>query len=420
MKKRLRQEGTSLVELLISVSILVVVLVGVLILFDLNSRVARVQTDVADMQQSLRAVQNEMVLNVRMAGRGQLPALQLPDPDDPITYPGKLLPNGVAIEVRNDVAANSNLVDGDTITPEVVEGTDVLTIRGVFSTPIYQANPATSLTLDSTTNPTTGQVVLISPSTAGVPQDFTPLNDAAVGDALVLVSPIDDSIYAVVEVTSVSIAGGTATVDFRVQAGTNTDKYADLSPLGRFPAALTTVAYVGVLEEYRYYVRELYAIQGDDTSDLTPTLARARFFPGTDTAWDNDNINLTEDLADNILDLQVALGIDRDGDGLIEDGPDAVTIDPADDDWLFNDAADDPAEQIAGVPVWGQSPLFYIRLNTLARTDRRDREYVSPPLQAIEDSSYAEPALPANDPDRLERMYRRRLLQTVVDMRNLS
>ena len=51
---RARQAGFSLVELLVALAILVLILVGVLQLFDMHSRIARTQTNVADMQQSLR------------------------------------------------------------------------------------------------------------------------------------------------------------------------------------------------------------------------------------------------------------------------------------------------------------------------------------------------------------------------------
>jgi hypothetical protein len=64
-------------------------------------------------------------------------------------------------------------------------------------------------------------------------------------------------------------------------------------------------------------------------------------------------------------------------------------------------------------------PLYYVRITTLARTDRLDPDYTSPPIEAIEDHVYNEPDLPADSASKLERSYRRRLLETVVDLRNL-
>jgi len=160
---------------------------------------------------------------------------------------------------------------------------------------------------------------------------------------------------------------------------------------------------VGILEEYRYYVRDVGG---------TPRLSRARLYPGTEAAYAGDAGNLQVDLADNILDLQAAVGIDRDGDRLISDTEDDA------DDWMYNAEADSPADPL----LWNgpNRPLYYLRLSTLARTDRADPKYVSPAIAAIEDHVYAEPEEPADGDRRLERSHRRRLLRTVVDLRNLS
>jgi hypothetical protein len=41
-----------------------------------------------------------------------------------------------------------------------------------------------------------------------------------------------------------------------------------------------------------------------------PELVRARLYPNTNVAYDRDPANLAEVIADNVLDLQVALGVD--------------------------------------------------------------------------------------------------------------
>ena len=65
-----------------------------------------------------------------------------------------------------------------------------------------------------------------------------------------------------------------------------------------------------MLEEYRYYVRREYAISGDKTSDLAPKLSRARVYLGTQAVWDDQEENWQADVADNVFDFQVALGLD--------------------------------------------------------------------------------------------------------------
>ena len=232
-----------------------------------------------------------------------------------------------------------------------------------------------------------------------------------------MVSPASDTIFAVVELDAGASSApdeNTVILSFKATGGTYSDQYSQLSSSpGSYPTNLTTVAFVGVLEEYRYYIREQHAVSGDDSSELMPRLSRARVYPGTDAPYAGDALNLQSDIADGVTDLQVALGVDTDGDGSILDSA------SGDDEWLFNHVDDDPDE--AG--KWNAAanrPLYFVRINTLARTDRRELSYVSPAIPAIEDREYEETDPPTSDTDRRNRMYRRTLLQTMVDLRNLS
>jgi hypothetical protein len=407
------QAGFTIAELLVSMVVLLLVLVGVLALFDMNNKVARTQMQVAGMQQSIRISQYNMIRNARMAARGGLPR--------------GVLPNGSALGVRNNVGVEDGddaVIAGDG-SPPVVVGTDVLTIRGVIGGSVYQLNPApgSDFALDNPASPTGGTITIRDPSpTTGVPQDLQPLKDLiadadGIPEALIMVSPASDTIFAVVEFdpgASSSPDDSTVVLGFKVTGGTHTDAYSQLnSSPGAYPTSLTTVAFVGVLEEYRYYIREQHAVSGDDSSELMPRLSRARLFPGTDVAYADDDLNLQSDIADGVTDLQVALGVDTDGDGSILDDGTAA------DEWLFNHEDDDPDE--AG--KWNDAsnrPLYFVRINTLARTDRRELNYVSPAITAIEDSTYGESDPPSSEADRQQRMYRRTLLQTMVDLRNLS
>jgi type II secretory pathway pseudopilin PulG len=428
------QAGFTLVELLVALAVTVVVVLGILLLFDFNNRLTRVQTNVADMQQSERVAQYDMVRMARMAGRGGLPVTA-----------GPALPAGSGINVLNNAPANTHLVAADASSPKILQGTDVLTLRGAFSTPIYQiafADPTTfKLTGPGTPTPSTasgGSVAICNLTPSGANQDLsalTALIDLATGgkvrkEALILVSPIDDGIYAVVQLdpststkTAASCAGGGVTLAFNCdRADPLVAKYRALYPApagASLNSALTNVAFVGLLEEYRFYVREDHAVSGDATSDLTPVLSRARFYPGTDQVYADDTTNLKQDIADGILDLQVAFGIDANGDGqLTED-----LVNPATDEWLGNAAAD--------TPITGG--LKAIRISTLARTNRRDPDYV-PTVKAdhlipnVEDHVYSTTDIndPVNGYDAVNfkgsmaRLYRRRVLQTVVNLRNLT
>ncbi len=422
---RRRQAGFSLIELLVALVITVMVILAVLALFDFNSKLTRVQTNVADMQQSLRIAQYDMTRLVRMAGRGGLPALATGS--FPATFP-----IGTAVAVRNAVGPSQRLLSSDPETA-IVEGSDVLTVRGTFATPIYEINTNNQLSFRLSYNgapPTDpdparaiGGIIEVCNSTpSGVAHDLKPLiervppfnaGESPQPEALVLVSPLDDAIYAVVELDpngssenapSCAPAGG-VTLAFRVVGGIHTDAYRMLSStpaLQNLPSGLSRAALVAVVEEYRFYVRDVPTADGEREQRL----ARAQFFPGTDIAYAGDDQNLRVDIADNILDLQVALGIET---GDIDLVVSESTANRANDEWLLNAAGEGT---ITG-------DFFYARINTLARTDRPDRDYRAPLLTRIEDRNYS--TTNPNDPvnGELPRMFRRRLLQTIVDLRNL-
>lgn len=405
------QRGFTLVELAVSLFVTVSVMLGVLMLFDFSNKLSRVQTNVTDMQQSLRVAQYDVTRLIRMAGRGGLPVGTLPD--------------GAAVAVRDNVPASSH-IGGGTDTPEIVPGSDVLTVRGVFTAPIHQiasADPA-AFQLDLQGGvPVGGNVRVRSATPTGIPQDLRLLREAVTAnrpEGLLLVSPQNSDLYAVVELDPASSDVSNPDhlrIAFRITGGTHTTGYSRFSSAGAgtYPADLTNAAFLGILEEYRFYARLDFAVDGNPASDLTPKLSRARVYPGTEAPHGGDESNWRADVADNIVDLQIALGLDTPyGGGTIAANPTqggiAETADGEDDDWLLNgERAFDPAF-LAG------ADLHYVRLNTLARTDRRDKEYQAPALVRIENRAF-DASSPFNA--REDRMFRRRLLRTLVDMRNL-
>lgn len=432
-RRRAHAAGFTLIELLVSLVILVELIVGVLMLFDFNNKLARVQTNVADMQQSLRVAQYEVQRTTRMAGRGGFTGGGTFAGGPPESF------RNMAVGVLNNTAADVGILGGasSATNPKVLPGTDVLTVRGVISGSIYQLNHTdiASYTLVDANGddvPESGSVVVEDHTPGGIPQQLEPWNEAKVAarpEGMVIMSPVSDDHYAVVEFDPAGTTWPPAdsnangwpdiTVAFNVADATYFTEYFAING-GTWPVALgnTTrkgsVAYLGLLEEIRYYVREEHVDPADTTSELSPRLARARVYPNTSVAAGGDVQNLTADLADNIWDFQVALGFDDDavvgaaGYGTVDE--DLTTI--ANDEWLFNQAADDPAD--AG--KWPATlKLSYVRVSTLALTDRRDFKYRAPALTAVEDHSFSGHQLNASDANR---MFRHRVQQTVVDLRN--
>jgi prepilin-type N-terminal cleavage/methylation domain-containing protein len=346
---RRTQAGFTLVELLVSLAVTAVLILGVLATFDLSSRVNRVQMSVADLQQSMRVAQNEVVKMARMAGRGGLPANQ-------------------AVVLTNNVASGTKVISGEATT-EVLEGTDVIRLRGVISGSLFQVEYLDGNVFGApNASGDSGWVIALEKS-AGVPQNLSDLKTAVDnGETLVLVTPFDT--YFVVTPTGYGDKTDfKGTLDgLQIDFNGNT---ANAALGGVAAASQTAVAYLGVLEEYVYYVRKA----GDGSS---PKLARARLIPGTNTAYKSDPAQYgAMDIADNIMDLQAVSTFVTPGIGL----PD-------------------------------------LRLTTLARSDRRDPgKYLGPLLPAtLEDHAYATAHAYNSDS---QRRYRWRVVRTNIDMRNL-
>jgi len=427
------EAGFSLVEVLVALAIATFVLLAVAIAVDVTSEVSRVEFEKTDLQQALRGAQRTVARSVRMAGRGGLPSITVAGP----------VHRSPALAVTNQVGASQDIAPGFAGSPQIVEDTDVVTLRGVFDTPIYQVNSADSNTLvlapddaDPTTAET-GRVVINNPGPAGVPQSLTPLCEAiqdGLAEALILTSPLGPEVYAVVEldpgssVAPIDCSNPTQVIAaFLVVNGTRTGAYRGLmipNLAAGLPTALRTVASVGLLEEHRYYLRD----------ETLPVLTRARFFPNTNQPWGRNAAeqlaSLTTGIADGLLDFQVALAFDSSLGGWFEqdannDGGDDLILETAngeDDDWLFNAAADDET-MAPWSPPWNaaanpQPRLYFLRLSFLGRTLQFERNHISPALTAIEDRDYSEPLAPSGA-SRAERMFRRGLTTTVVEMRNL-
>lgn len=409
---RAGEAGFTLAELTVTLAVTVLLALSILTVFDFNNRLFRTQTHITDMQQSLRSAQYKLARQLRMAGRGGLP-------------------QDKAIAVRNNVGlagAQENILVGVGSSPLVARGTDVITMRGVVATSVYQVNYSDS-TVFTAPDPNTGRgkIILTDPGPTGIHQDLTPYQDLfakgttpAVHDALVMVSPTGDQTYAVVEIdpdqssvvinhdASGNVISGNATLSYLWTNGTHTDAYKTLyNSAAGFP--LTRVSAVGILEEWRFYVRDVPQPAGAIGSASSPVLSMARVFPGSEEAYRDDTENLKIDVADGIVDLQAALGIDANGDGIIA-SPGVGGVTPTNDEWQYDAPAD-------GVLT---GTLKYIRVSAVVRTQRPDQGYTAPPLAPVEDHDYDNPPSALNLAGGPDRHYRRRLLQTVVDLRNLG
>ena len=484
------ERGFSVLELIVALFIAVEILIAMAIAFDVHNRVARVQLQVTDMQQALRIAQWDIARTVRHAGRGMMKAGLNPGAEfDPTEVPPHI--PGRAIEVRNNVAGDDRyLVRGTTTGQLALEGTDILTVRGCISTDLFQINPG-EFDGDSNEDGNPGDaggnatVRIPAVSVAGVPQPWTDLQaelaahpGPTVFGRILLGSYLSTDDWGIADVTDVNVDGDVLVLTVRLaEAGTSTsplnvfvdaDNDPATAPVREFPTTLSATS-ACLLEEYRYYIRQVVEAS-DPITPLRPRLTRARFEPGTETPFQGNNANLTLDLADQIFDLQVALGFDSDNAGSMNEdsddiGDDDLVWEPAEDgaapgqdqdDWLYNDPGDaagcdvqsscgesavggcdpatavfvchnwtdplEPSHSLVGTPT----TLYLVRITTAARTARPDPTYQAPDLDTrvsgdwIEDHNYDDPSEPASIfNDETNRKHRRRLLTTIVEMRNI-
>lgn len=462
---RRSERGFSLLELLFALLVAVEVLIAAYMAFDVSNHAAAVQTQITDLQQSLRIVQHDMARLARMAGRGGLPADMRPDLD---FDPSATIPDlqGMAFEVRNNVTGTepTRIARGVEASPLVLEGTDVLTVRGCFTNPLYQVNPE-NFDWDSDRDgvPNESTLVLLDASVVGIRQPLAPLCEelATAGTHMMLLaSPEGRSIYGMARVATHDCppSGAPTAVNFTLRLDTNSplnpDQDEDPDVIDRrFPERMDAIT-ACLLEEYRYYVQEVHEDPDDTDTPLRPVLSRARFVPGTELPYAGDAQNYALPLADGIIDLQIALGfdsafpsassatpgsldddVDFDNDTNDEVIYEAPGWDARDeDDWLFNHPDDVDDDGLASNPRWRlhEFPgrvglpvqLYHLRLTTIARTNRADRLYEAPDFDPdpfrdfVEDHDYDQaPASDFKTGDNLK--YRRRSLTTVIDLRNL-
>ena len=400
-----------MVELLVVLLITVIVATLVYLTLEVNSNITRVQTSVSFLQQSVRYAQRDMARRIRMTGRSGLP-------------------RDLAISVQQNVAPGTTVAG-----VEVVAGTDIVKIRGAFSSPIWRvdAGDASTFVIDGTT----ATILVDSVTKSGFLQAVDQLADAVANEAIMMVSRQADTVWAVGELIDVTVEPGltvmiqnqpitvnraTVRVNIDPGSGTYAAQYLAMSSgngdgtvvPGTFPTELTSALYLSIVEEYRYFIQEEFAVEGDPSSLLTPKLVMARMTPNTELVYQGDAALASQNIAENVSDLQIALGYDLDADGrvLMVEDDDGNPVPAALDEWYHNDAADD-----SGL-AWNLAPLQYIRVSMIARASAPDLQYIAPALATHYDRVYNEASQPSGV-EAVLRRYRRRQLENLIDLRNI-
>ncbi len=386
--RRRAAEGFTLVEMIVVVLLLSFAMLGILAVFDASARINKSEQDVADAQGAVRYGIYQMTRAIRMAGSGGLFVTQavLNHRDPQLT----------GIAVTNSAGANSfdNVEAGTTVTNlqgtavPVRPGTDMIEVRGVLQSPLvaFDSDPANGC--QSASNVCTGSTLVDVKSTTNLghvnddasnrPQfsaidAYTAGATAAAPMMVFVASNIDihsgcsgiptpqqypQALYnvgVIIAPTQIGTSGTFGNVDFSYNSGGfrvieyDTENPADSGlTLGyNFPSGIRNPLRVaGVLDDFVFFI--------DNTDQNHPALAQGI---RRGTAFDVVHI------ADDVEDMQVAYGVDVDGDNRINrfsppgppDDPDPnVSPFTADDDeWVPNV----DAEAVRTAPEFQQDGL---------------------------------------------------------------
>jgi hypothetical protein len=277
----------SLIEVLVSMLLLSIIIIGFLGFLDTFSDATKVQGNIADATESLRYSVASLVRLLRMAGTGGLPLVY----HDGTSY------QDLALTVEDNVDGSSTFSYGGQV---AMAGTDVLIVRGVINGELFDITGSAAIDLPNKKV----TIPMVSPYT-GNPQT---LDDPTGTDGrallLTLQTPLDIrpatagggvrhySNYRIV------MAKGAATtnVDSWTIEFVDTGGSTNLNTTGAFASFSPDLAYaIGILDELTFFI--------SINSSGEPALYR----------W--TGVGNAEELLPNVANLQIALGCDANFDG---------------------------------------------------------------------------------------------------------
>jgi len=337
-RRRSSRSGFSLVELLVSMLVMMVVIVGMMTLFDKGNRITKTETGVSDAQQSARYGSYLLVRDVRMAGSGGVAAST--------NLAGVVRQAGVSLNLGSSgwgITLGGNNVNSGTDSVfihghHVRVGTDVLHIRGVIT------HSLVDLGAGNWTPPvgaaTTGTLVInpcskfqdsLAASTCGGfgvndMSAFPPGGPYPVNSLFFLTDAAGAVGVGRITAASAVSSGGLVTATLTLDVGSPTTRdstYAQsLSQTGFFPSGITP-SRGGLLDDRLYFVDDgsttavdcntatTRAVQDQMPGPCHPQLVYADwvYSSGETSSQAFTNATITP-VADDIEDFQVAYGID--------------------------------------------------------------------------------------------------------------
>jgi type II secretory pathway pseudopilin PulG len=446
--------GFTLVEMIVVTLLLLIAMVGLLAVFDASARINKNETDVADAQGNVRYGIYQMTRAIRMAGAGGLYVTQAVLNHNDRELPG-IAPASASYD---NVAASVTVTDTNNAAWQVRPGTDMIEIRGVLFSPLIGfdeqtgCNPCTGaqdlnalpiignsrmgnhLNNDASIRP---QFAAIDAYTAGVTNARPMLvivQDAKsdlhacgdVGPPLGL-QRYPQPAYNVGVITQPTnlVSGNTfRSVDFGGTLGPRFNLELPSDTPGKNASEIKGLKRAGILDDVVFFITT------DPVADPTgihPFLAQG--------IRRGNAFDVTR-LADDVEDMQVAYGIDSDGNSSVTRFSScAPTIDDPDinfsttagcDEWFPNSAGESAVDDSqfqqqdpfnpshSGVPLAIHCPRVHsVMISLLAKAHDSDPTYKGPASQGYKSmNSSATPVTPGN--------FRRRIQTLKVNLRNYA
>jgi hypothetical protein len=450
--------------MIVVVFLLALAMLGLLSVFDASARINKSESDVADAQGAVRYGVYSMTRAIRMAGSGGLYVTQavLNHADPSPGLPG--------ITVTNSADPNSydNVEDPTTVTPltgdpiKVRPGTDMIEVRGVINSPLIGFDLSTGCTPDISTPcdpatgcaPCKGKTNINAAATTNTPHvnddtlnrpQFSQVDAYTAGAAqnpmLVLVAFNDDAhpgcsmligsqtyplypqlFYNVgtIKQQTQLVAGKTfGPVDFddSVAREFNSEKPADA---GTGALALKNVRHAGILDDLVFFI--------DNTDPLHPALAQ-----GTRRGDKFDVVTL----ADEVEDMQIAYGVDKDALGAPGYGAinrKAAAAAGADTNVSSEKDGDEWVPNVAGETAYAATDFFdqpndcprlhSVMISLVAKSHDPDPTYRAPAARGLVTMNSPLLTAPAPNPRSYTGLpvtsFRRRVQTLKINMRNYA
>jgi len=453
IRARSSQGGFTLIEMIVVTLLLLIAMVGLLAVFDASARINKNETDVADAQGSVRYGIYQMTRAIRMAGVGGLYVTQAVLNHNDKGLPG-IDPSGASYDNTSGVTVTDTFGNTWAVRP----GTDMIEVRGVLFTPLlgFVGDPGCApcignaplnvqpiegqpqvgeyLNNDNTIRP---QFAAIDAYTVGVSSTKPMLvivqdaeSELHTCAAMSMTSSIERYPQAAYNVgvitgpTNLGSGGNTfGNVDFTGTLGPRFNVELPSFTSGQPATPLSMMKRAGILDDVVFFI----------TTDPTDTLGVHPFL--AQGIRRGNAFDVTR-LADDVEDMQVAYGIDSDGDNTVTRltaGGCAPTADDPDpnfsttagcDEWVPNavgeGAVDDAQfqQQDPFNPTHDGAAIHCPRLHAvmislLAKARDADPTYKGPASQGYKlMNSTAIPVAPGN--------YRRRVQTLKINLRNYA